>query len=94
MQTILLKTCGWVILQNVFINSFAMKIKIIQYFIMNRLALCIKVDSYMADMFYAWLFTHDKSVSIAIKKKNIFFPLIKILLKFSWGDCNSNKNRA
>ena len=28
--------------------------KIIQYFIMNGLVLCAKIDSYVAHMFYAW----------------------------------------
>ena len=28
--------------------------EIIQYFIIHRLGLCIKLDSYMGHMFYAW----------------------------------------
>ena len=33
--------------------------EIIQYFIMHVLVLCIKVDSYVAHMFYAWSFSHN-----------------------------------
>ena len=42
--------------------------QISQYFTMHRLGLCIKVDSYVAHLFYAWSFIHNTSVSIAIKK--------------------------
>ena len=40
-----------------------------QYFIMHRLGICIKVDSYVAHMFYAWLLSHNKAFPIAKKKK-------------------------
>ena len=33
--------------------------KIIQYLIMNELGLCIKVDSYVAHILYAWLFSYN-----------------------------------
>ena len=48
--------------------------KIIQYFIMRGLGLCIKVDIYVAHMFYAWSFSHNTAVPIAIKKNKYFFP--------------------
>ena len=41
--------------------------EIIQYFVMHGLGLCIKVDSYVAHMFYAWSFGHNTAVPIAIK---------------------------
>ena len=41
--------------------------KIILYFIMHGLGSCIKVDSYVAHMLYAWSFSHNISVPIAIK---------------------------
>ena len=43
-------------------------IKTIQYFNMHILALCIKVHSYVAHMFYAWSFSHNTVVPIAINK--------------------------
>ena len=46
--------------------------QITQYFIMNRLVLCIKVDSYVDRLFYAGSFSHNTAVPIA-KKKNKFF---------------------
>ena len=45
--------------------------KIMQYFIMHGLVLCIKVDSYVAHMFHAWSFSNNTTVPIA-KKKKIF----------------------
>ena len=41
--------------------------KIIQYLILHGLGLCIKVDSYVAHMFYAWSFSHNTAVPISIK---------------------------
>ena len=49
--------------------------KIIQHFIMRRLELCIKVDSYAAHMFYVWSFSNNESVTIAIKKNKFFLSL-------------------
>ena len=54
--------------------------KIIRYFIMHRLLLCINVDSYVAHMFYACLFSHNTAVPIAIKKIFSFFPWIQTLI--------------
>ena len=39
---------------------------IMQYFIMNGLGLCIKVNSYVAHMLYAWSFSNNTSVTIDI----------------------------
>ena len=47
--------------------------KIIQYFIMNGLGLCIKVDIYVAHIFYAWSFIHNTAVPIAIKRRIFAF---------------------
>ena len=47
--------------------------KIIQYFIMHGLVLCIKVDSYVAHMFYSWSLGHNTSVPISIQKKKTYF---------------------
>ena len=40
---------------------------IIQYFIMYVLGLCIKVNSYVAHIFYAWSFSHNTTVKVSIK---------------------------
>ena len=45
---------------------------IIQYFSMRGLGLCIRVDSYVAHIFYAWSFSHNTEVPIAINKKRYF----------------------
>ena len=68
--------------------------KIIQYFIMHGLGLCIKVDSYVAHMFYAWSFICDTAVPIAKQKNKYFIFLNKNTTVFSWGSGNSNKNRT
>ena len=43
--------------------------QITQYFNMYGLGLCIKVDSYVAHMFYVWSFRYNIAVSI-VRKKN------------------------
>ena len=47
--------------------------KIIQYFIMHGLGLCIKVDVYVAHMFYEWPFSHNTAVTKSINKNTCFF---------------------
>ena len=42
--------------------------KIIQYFIMHGLRLCIKVNSFVVHMFYEWPFSHIIAVPIDINK--------------------------
>ena len=59
-----------------------------QYLIMHGLWLCIQVDSYVAHMFYAWLFSHNTEVPIAINKKN-FLSLNTHSTAFACGDGNS-----
>ena len=67
-------------------------IQITQYFIMNGLVLCIKVDSYVAHMFYACSFSHNTAVPIAKKKNKYFISLNTNTTVFSWGSSSSNKN--
>ena len=45
------KTCVY---QLIYDENDSDETKIIQYFIMHGLGLCMKVDSYVAHMFYAW----------------------------------------
>ena len=47
---------------------------ITQYFIIYGLVLCIKVDSYMAHIFYSWSYSHNTKVPFAKKNKNTSFP--------------------
>ena len=65
--------------------------KIIQYFIMDGLGLCIKVDSYVAHIFYAWSFSHNTAVSIAINKNRYLLSLNTNTTVFAWGYGNCNK---
>ena len=67
--------------------------QITQYFIMNGLGLCIKVDSYVDYMFYAWSFSHNTAVPIYKKKNKQLLSLNKNTTVFACGDGNYNKNR-
>ena len=49
--------------------------KTIQYFIMHGLGLCIRLNSFVAHMFYAWLFIHNTSVPIYINQNKYFLSL-------------------
>ena len=59
---------------------------------MRRLGLCIKVDSYVARLFYSWSFSHNTAVPIAKKKNRQLLSLNANTTVFSWGAVNSNKN--
>ena len=65
--------------------------KIIKHFIMRGLDLCIKVDSYVAHMFYAWSFSHT-AFPIDIKKNKYFISLNKHTTVFAWVYGKPNKN--
>ena len=41
---------------------------IIQYFVIHGLGLCIKLNSFVAHMFYVWSFGHNRAVPISTKK--------------------------
>ena len=58
---------------------------------MYGLGLCIKVDSYMAHLFYAWYFSHNREVPITKNKNKYFLSLNTNTAVFSWGSGNSNK---
>ena len=58
---------------------------------MHGLGLCIKLDSYMAHMFYAWSFDYNILVPISIKNNKCFLYFNKNYILFSWGYGNSNK---
>ena len=58
---------------------------------MHGFGLCIKVDSYLAHLFYAWSFSHNTSFPTAKKKNKYFLSLNKNTTLFSWVAGNSNK---
>ena len=66
--------------------------KIIKYFIMHGLGLCIKVDSYVAHMFYEWSFSHNRTVPIYINKNEYFIYLNTKNTVFARRARNYNKN--
>ena len=67
--------------------------QVTQYFIMHGLVLCIRVDSYVARIFYAWSFSHNTAVPIAKKKNKYCLYLNTNTTVFAWGAGNYNKNR-
>ena len=67
---------------------------IIQCFIMHRLVFCIKVDSYVAHMFYAWAFSHNTGVPISIEKNKYFLSLNTYTTVLTWGYGNLKKNKT
>ena len=68
--------------------------KIIQYFIMHGLGLCIKLNSFLAHMFYAGSFVHNSTVTICIKQIRCVLSLNKYTTVFSWVTGNSKNNRT
>ena len=67
--------------------------QITQYFIIHGLGLCIKADSYVDHMFYAWSFSNNKAVPISKKKNKYFLYQNKKTTAIAWGYVNSNENR-
>ena len=65
---------------------------ITQYCIMHGLGLCIKVDSYVAHLFYTWSFSLNTAVSISKKNNKYFLSLNTNTTVFYWGAVNSNKS--
>ena len=78
--------------QFIYDENHSVDTKVIQYFIMHGLVLCIKVDIYVAHMFYACSFSHDTVVPISINKTKYFLSFNTNTNVFSWGSSNSNKN--
>ena len=59
---------------------------------MHGMGLCINVDIYLALMFYAWPFSHNKAVPISIKDNKYFLSLNINTTLFYCGAGNSDKN--
>ena len=79
--------------QSIYDESDSDDTKIIQYFMMHGMGLYIKVDSYVANMFYAWSLSYNTPVPVYIDKNKHFVSLNTYTTVFSWGAGNSNKNR-
>ena len=77
--------------QLIYDEKYSVDTKIIQYFIMHGLGLCIKVNSYVAHMFYAWSFSHNTAVPIAIKNNKYFQSYNTNTTAFAWEYGNYNK---
>ena len=98
MQMSSFKNWIWLIRKHVFINSSTMKMTVatkkLHYFIMHGLGLCIKVDSYVEHMFYAWSFSHYTAVEKATDNKKYFLFLNTKTTIFAWVSGNPNTNRT
>ena len=74
------KTCVY---QFIFDKNDSNDTNIVKYFVMHGLVLCIKLDNFVAHMFYTWLFSHNRAVPISIKQ-NDFFAFLEYIHNF---DC-------
>ena len=83
-------TCVYQLVNN---EKDSVDTEIIQCFVMHGLGLCIKVDSYVAHMFYAWSFSHNPAGPIDIEKQKYFLFLNQNMTVFAWEAGNSNRNR-
>ena len=96
MQINLFKNWGWAIkkcvYQFIYDKNDSHDTKIIKYFIIHGLGLCINVDSYVAHLLYVWSFSNIKSVLIDIKKNKYFLSLNRNTTIFAWEAGNFNKN--
>ena len=64
---------------------------IIQYCIMHGLRLWIKLNSFLAHIFYEWLLSNNTAVTIYIKQNKYFISLNTYTTVIDQGDRNSNK---
>ena len=67
-----LKTCVY---QVTFYKEDTDNTHILKYFVMDGLVICIKLNSYVAHIFYAWSFIHNASVTILIKHNKYYLYL-------------------
>ena len=68
--------------------------KIIKYFNMSGLGLCKKLDSFVANMFYAWSFSQNTSVPIDINQIKYFLRLNTYTTVLALVSGNANQNRT
>ena len=77
--------------QFIYYEKYSVYTEIIQYFIIHGLIIFIKVNSFVAHMFYAWSFSHNTAVPIAINKNRFLLFLDTNTTVFYLGSGNSNK---
>ena len=65
--------------------------KIIQYFVMHGLGLCIKLNIYVEHMFYTWSFIHNIEVTLYINQNKYYLSLNTHTAVFAWGVGKYNK---
>ena len=53
-------------------ENYSNSTKFIQYFIMHRMGLCSKLNSFVERMHYLWSFSNNTEVPIGIKKNKYF----------------------
>ena len=82
------------VFQFIYNENDSVDTKSIQYFIMNGLGLCIKVESHVVHILYAWSFSQNIAVPISMKKHTFFFSLNSSTTVFAWEAGNSNINRS
>ena len=58
---------------------------------MHEIGLCIKLNSRVAHMFYAWSFSHSNLFPIAIKDDKYCISLETYTHQFAWSAGQSNK---
>ena len=61
---------------------------------MHGLGLCIKLNSSVINIFYAWSFIHTTAVPIDINQNKYIISLNTYTTLFACGASNSNKNRT
>ena len=61
---------------------------------MHGLGLCVKLDSFVVDILYAWSFINNTSVIISVKQNKYVLYLNKQTTMFDWVAGNLNKNRT
>ena len=65
---------------------------IFQYFVMRRLGICVKLEIYVALMFYVCFFIQDLAVPYSKKIEKFYFSLDSYATVVSWVVGNSRKD--
>ena len=63
-----------------------------RYFVMNGIVICTELNGFSRYMLYAWSFSRNTLVTIAIKYNKSY--VFNIHITISWGAVNSYKNRT
>ena len=66
--------------------------KIIRFFVVHGLGLCMKLNGFVSHTFYAWSCSNNTEVPIYVKHNEYYLYLHTNTTMFAWGGVNSNKN--